>query len=149
MSGEPADHIFDDQDGSELEPRVGRSRPPVHALQWEACTGPAGLASQVRSIFFYYNGQCECWVYFLMGSLACCWTDINFQPCRTLGEASSSGEHVLILSHIPFCPGACDPLCLLWNYDQVLESHAVLSGGRHYPYENKNATAEMNSIHRG
>ena len=69
----------------------------------------------------YYNGQCECWVYFLMGSLACCWTDINFQPCRTLGEASSSGEHVLILSHIPFCPGACDPLCLLWNYDQVLE----------------------------
>ena len=69
--------------------------------------------------------------------------------CRTLGEASSSGEHVLILSHIPFCPGACDPLCLLWNYDQVLESHAVVSGDRHYPYENKNATAEMHSIHRG
>lgn len=58
---------------------------------------------------------------------------------KTLGEASSSGEHVLILSHIPFCPGACDPLCLLWNYDQVLEvldSHprtvcAVLSGHDH------------------
>ena len=42
---------------------------------------------------------------------------------RTLAEASSSGEGVVILSHIPFCPDACDPVCLLWNYQQVVECH--------------------------
>jgi len=58
---------------------------------------------------------------------------------KTLGDASCSGEKVIILSHIPFCPEACDPVCLLWNYEQVIEvldSHpgtvcAVLSGHDH------------------
>jgi len=58
---------------------------------------------------------------------------------KTLEEAGCSGERVIILSHIPFCPEACDPVCLLWNYEQVLgvlDSHpgtvcAVLSGHDH------------------
>ena len=40
---------------------------------------------------------------------------------ETLAASSSSGESVVILSHAPLCPGGCDPICLLWNYQEVLD----------------------------
>merc|ERR1712215_243755 len=39
----------------------------------------------------------------------------------TLSSAAASQESVVVLSHAPFCPGACDPLCLIWNYQEVLD----------------------------
>ena len=57
----------------------------------------------------------------------CDWAQIGSYPFRTLGEASSSGERIVILSHIPFCPDACDPVCLLWNYEQVVECHTFIT----------------------
>jgi len=38
----------------------------------------------------------------------------------TLVEAASEKESVIILTHAPFCPSGCDPICLLWNYQEVL-----------------------------
>ena len=57
----------------------------------------------------------------------------------TLAAAAAAGEAVILLSHVPVCPAAADPLCLLWNYPevlQVLDSHPgtvamVLAGHDH------------------
>jgi len=38
-----------------------------------------------------------------------------------LDDAVKEGQKVIILSHVPICPGACSDKCLLWNYDKVLE----------------------------
>ena len=40
---------------------------------------------------------------------------------HTLTAASATGETAVILLHTPLCPGACNPLCLLWNYHDVLD----------------------------
>jgi manganese-dependent ADP-ribose/CDP-alcohol diphosphatase len=40
---------------------------------------------------------------------------------QTLTAAASAGEAAVILLHTPLCPGACNPLCLLWNYQDVLD----------------------------
>jgi len=40
---------------------------------------------------------------------------------EVLDEAVKDGQKVIILSHVPIGPGSCNPLCLLWNYDKVLE----------------------------
>jgi len=37
-----------------------------------------------------------------------------------LENATSNQEKVLIMSHIPVCPGSCQDTTLLWNYDEVL-----------------------------
>merc|ERR1719276_602600 len=38
----------------------------------------------------------------------------------TLEEAKVKGEKVIILSHQPILPGSSSPVCLIWNYDVVL-----------------------------
>jgi manganese-dependent ADP-ribose/CDP-alcohol diphosphatase len=56
-----------------------------------------------------------------------------------LDEAVKDGLKVIILSHVPIGPGSCNPLCLLWNYDKVLEMiysksncvKAILAGHDH------------------
>jgi len=40
---------------------------------------------------------------------------------ETMASSAASGESVVILSHAPLCPGGCDPICLLWNYQEVLD----------------------------
>ena len=39
----------------------------------------------------------------------------------TLSAAEAAGESAVLLSHAPLCPGGCDPICLLWNYQDVLD----------------------------
>lgn len=40
----------------------------------------------------------------------------------TLLAAQGAGcEHAVVFSHIPLHPDACEPVCLLWNYADVLE----------------------------
>ena len=40
----------------------------------------------------------------------------------TLAEAAVKKESVIILTHVPFCPGGCNPNNLLWNYQEVLNT---------------------------
>jgi len=40
---------------------------------------------------------------------------------ETLTAAAAAGESAVLLSHAPLCPGGCDPICLLWNYQDVLD----------------------------
>lgn len=39
----------------------------------------------------------------------------------TLQQAREADEKVIILSHQPILPGSSSPVCLVWNYEQVLE----------------------------
>jgi len=39
----------------------------------------------------------------------------------TLTQCQSEGESVIVLTHIPIHPSAADNLCLLWNYQEVLD----------------------------
>ena len=57
---------------------------------------------------------------------------------ETLEASSGSGESVVVLTHIGFHPQAVDNLCLLWNYEEILDiihetdsAVAVLSGHDH------------------
>jgi manganese-dependent ADP-ribose/CDP-alcohol diphosphatase len=63
--------------------------------------GLAGLARR----FMPYNG--------LVGPEQLAWLE------AVLAAAEQAGEKVVLLSHVPLCPAACDPLCLLWNYEEV------------------------------
>ena len=38
----------------------------------------------------------------------------------TLQEAKENNERVIILSHQPILPGSSSPMCLIWNYHDVL-----------------------------
>ena len=40
---------------------------------------------------------------------------------NTLVTAAGEGEVVVVLLHTPLCPGAANNLCLLWNYQDVLD----------------------------
>jgi len=40
---------------------------------------------------------------------------------RTLARAGRQGEKVLVMSHCPVMPGTAAPVCLMWNYEEVLE----------------------------
>ena len=37
----------------------------------------------------------------------------------TLKEAQAAGQRVILLSHVPVCPGSAQDSTLLWNYDKV------------------------------
>jgi manganese-dependent ADP-ribose/CDP-alcohol diphosphatase len=39
---------------------------------------------------------------------------------KTLGEAREANEKVIILSHQPIIPDSTSPVCLIWNYEDVL-----------------------------
>ena len=39
---------------------------------------------------------------------------------ETLQSATAEGENVIIATHVPFHPDCTKPICLLWNYDDVL-----------------------------
>jgi manganese-dependent ADP-ribose/CDP-alcohol diphosphatase len=39
---------------------------------------------------------------------------------QTLQEAKDKNERVVILSHQPILPGSSSPMCLIWNYQEVL-----------------------------
>ena len=39
---------------------------------------------------------------------------------ETLQEARKMGEKVIVLSHQPILPGSSSPVCLVWNYKEVL-----------------------------
>eukprot|EP00192_Tetraselmis_astigmatica_P013236 CAMPEP_0117671066 /NCGR_PEP_ID=MMETSP0804-20121206/13120_1 /TAXON_ID=1074897 /ORGANISM="Tetraselmis astigmatica, Strain CCMP880" /LENGTH=338 /DNA_ID=CAMNT_0005479471 /DNA_START=250 /DNA_END=1266 /DNA_ORIENTATION=- len=36
-------------------------------------------------------------------------------------EAAQDGQQVIIFSHVPLCPGTCDPITLVWNYEEVMQ----------------------------
>ena len=38
-----------------------------------------------------------------------------------LAEAERAGERVIAFSHLPFHPASAPPVCLIWNYEAVLE----------------------------
>lgn len=38
-----------------------------------------------------------------------------------LSEARRLQQHALIFCHLPLHPGTCQPACLAWNYEEVLE----------------------------
>eukprot|EP00930_Biecheleria_cincta_P019683 TRINITY_DN14967_c0_g1_i2.p1 TRINITY_DN14967_c0_g1~~TRINITY_DN14967_c0_g1_i2.p1 ORF type:complete len:375 (+),score=50.42 TRINITY_DN14967_c0_g1_i2:31-1155(+) len=38
-----------------------------------------------------------------------------------LQDAKTAGEQCILLTHVPFCDGACSHGALLWNYDEVLD----------------------------
>ena len=38
----------------------------------------------------------------------------------TLSAAREAGEKVLLLSHQPILPGSSSSICLIWNYEEVL-----------------------------
>lgn len=40
---------------------------------------------------------------------------------QQLEAAAAAGERVICCCHLCFHPDTCSPVCLLWNYDQVLE----------------------------
>lgn len=40
---------------------------------------------------------------------------------KTLEESRANGERAIILSHQPILPGSSSPVCLMWNYKEVLE----------------------------
>jgi len=58
---------------------------------------------------------------------------------QILDESIKAGQNVIVLSHLPIAPGSCSSLCLLWNYDKVLDIiyskgnvvKAVLAGHDH------------------
>jgi manganese-dependent ADP-ribose/CDP-alcohol diphosphatase len=63
---------------------------------------------------------------------------------RTLEEARHNNERVILLSHQPMLPGSTAPICLMWNYQDVLQILrrykdvvvASLSGhAHHYGYK--------------
>lgn len=39
----------------------------------------------------------------------------------TLAEAKRNNERVIVLSHQPILPASSSPVCLVWNYEEVLE----------------------------
>ena len=39
----------------------------------------------------------------------------------TLEEARQAGEKVVVLSHQPILPGSASPMCIVWNYNDVLD----------------------------
>lgn len=39
----------------------------------------------------------------------------------TLAEAGAQGERVFVCGHLPVHPDSCAAVCLLWNYEEVLE----------------------------
>lgn len=57
--------------------------------------------------FMPYNGG--------LGTDQLAWLDSCLAQCET------TGDQCLILSHVPLCPDGCDPICLLWNYQTVLD----------------------------
>lgn len=40
---------------------------------------------------------------------------------QTLQQADDAGERVVVMSHVPMCPRGAKDVCLLWNYEKVLE----------------------------
>jgi len=66
----------------------------------------AGLAGLDKR-FMPYNG--------MVGASQLAWLRV------TLTAAAAAGESAVLLSHAPLCPGGCDPICLLWNYQEVLD----------------------------
>lgn len=40
---------------------------------------------------------------------------------QTLEDARNSSEKVIVLSHQPITPESTNPICLIWNYDEVLQ----------------------------
>lgn len=38
-----------------------------------------------------------------------------------LQEAQEEGQVVVVATHLPLYPGTCPPVCLLWNYEEVLQ----------------------------
>ena len=40
---------------------------------------------------------------------------------HTLEDARKNQELVVLVSHLPILPGSSNPVCLLWNYDEVLK----------------------------
>jgi manganese-dependent ADP-ribose/CDP-alcohol diphosphatase len=57
--------------------------------------------------FVAYNGQ--------VGQMQLLWLQNQLAHCR------EAGERVLILSHQPILPESCNPNCLVWNYQDVLD----------------------------
>ena len=45
------------------------------------------------------------------------------QPTRNVDQqdAAAQGQRVVVCCHLPLCPGTAPPVCLLWNYEQVLQ----------------------------
>ena len=40
---------------------------------------------------------------------------------QTLQRADDAGERVIVMSHVPMCPRGAKDVCLLWNYEKILE----------------------------
>jgi hypothetical protein len=68
---------------------------------------------------------------------------------KQLAAADAAGERVVVMTHVPMAPGGANPLCMLWNYEEVLhilDEHAcvrlVLSG-----HDHAGGYVERNGVH--
>jgi manganese-dependent ADP-ribose/CDP-alcohol diphosphatase len=76
---------------------------PNYAKNMNSPEGLEGLEKR----FVGFNGA--------VGALQLAWLR------QTLGEARKANEKVIILSHQPIIPESTSPVCLIWNYEDVLE----------------------------
>ena len=40
---------------------------------------------------------------------------------KTLGQARNDGQKAIILSHQPISPASCNPICLMWNFEDIMD----------------------------
>lgn len=73
---------------------------------YENINSPEGLVG-VQKRFVGFNGG--------VGALQLQWLK------NTLDQVRSRNERVIILSHQPILPGSSSPVCLMWNYKEVLD----------------------------
>jgi manganese-dependent ADP-ribose/CDP-alcohol diphosphatase len=70
---------------------------------------PPAAAQDLEKRFVAFNGA--------VGPTQLAWLRLELQAARE----SSIGQKVILLSHQPILPGTTNPVCLIWNYHQVLD----------------------------
>jgi manganese-dependent ADP-ribose/CDP-alcohol diphosphatase len=70
---------------------------------------PPASAQDLEKRFVAFNGA--------VGSTQLAWLRLELQAARE----SRNGQKVILLSHQPILPGTTNPVCLIWNYHQVLD----------------------------
>jgi manganese-dependent ADP-ribose/CDP-alcohol diphosphatase len=71
---------------------------------------------------------------------------------KELANAEKQNEKVIVLSHQPILPGSSSPVCLMWNYEEVLDilhafSHVVLASFSGHAHKGGYLRDETSGIH--
>lgn len=93
-------------------------------LQWQK--RPDGVTD------WYYNltGPASRWVPYNVSQLACILYSFQLQGglgneqlewvAEEVEDSYQAGQKVIVLCHVPVCPGSCRDICLIWNYQELL-----------------------------